>query len=126
MNEAQVVTKLLYRYAKVKNLALKQIMTETLPPLPDLEIAGAICDDLNQTLIDKAVCITYEQRPDLFLRIAEKENADAPPGPELMNDFFMFVNSEISKEIHIPNTFAVLDIFRETRRRVRLMHGQPL
>lgn len=96
---------------------------EKIPPLPELEIDGMTRRYYDQPTVDKIIKEIYERRPDIFVRMAERDRTGiGSPDDEFMRDFNKFIWHElkIQSSVHVPQ------IFWEIRRRARLMYGMSI
>lgn len=101
-------------------------MTENYPPLVDLEINDFSKKFVTQEIVDTALRIVYERRPDLFARFAECERQDLGVEP-YGNDFFNIVSQEVIRPMKSSNPAMVAACaMSEARRRSRLMYGMEL
>ena len=97
---------------------------EKIPPLPELAIDGMPGSDLKQEDIDKILQEIYERRPDLFVRMAERDRTGIGSSEdEFVKDFDKFVSHDL--KIQHPN-MRVHHIYWEVRRRARLMYRMPI
>ena len=95
-------------------------MNETIPPLPDLAGRGShLCD---QDTIDRVLGIMYEQRPDLFKKIADREWSGLDSNDKARLEFYNFVRDEAG----VSNSVVATTLFMEARRSARIMYGVPL
>lgn len=97
---------------------------EKIPPLPELEIDGMTRKYFDQQTVDKILQEIYERRPDLFVRMAERDRTGiGSPEDEFVKDFDKFVWHELEIQ---QSGMHVTQIFWEVRRRARLMYGMPI
>lgn len=97
---------------------------EKIPPLPELKIHGMTSKYFTQQEIDKILKEIYERRPDLFVRMAERDRTGiGDPNDEFVKDFDKFVWHEMKIQ---QSGMHVTQIFWEVRLRARLMYGMPI
>lgn len=98
-------------------------MPEEIPPLPDLEIDEMSKRLTNQEAVNQALKIIYERRPDLFVKLGEREKTETDPDNQTLKEFENFIREEVRKEIDVPNLNVMTSVFWEARRRARIMYG---
>jgi hypothetical protein len=98
-------------------------MNDHIPPLPELAIDGMSRRLTDQETVDRALKTMYEHRPDLLKRMAERDKiGESGPYDEFSQEFRRFVR----EELNVRGLNVTTSIFREARRRARLMYGLPI
>ncbi|QQR69458.1 MAG: hypothetical protein IPI58_01920 [Alphaproteobacteria bacterium] len=101
-----------------------------LPPLPELEAFHP--KRCPQELVDKVMKTIYDERPDLFLRIAEWERkGEKETDLEVLNnEYYSSVPRDsyyyIGSHLNIDGSVLTTDLFWEARLRARLMFGMSI
>lgn len=102
-------------------------MTDTIPPLPELEIKESTKIYLDQQTVDAVLRVVYKLQPNLFTRFAERERENLGVD-EYGDEFFRVVHDEVWKVIEKPENISAVagSLLLEARRRSRLMYGMEL
>jgi len=89
-------------------------------PLPTLEIDRTTKPVVDQSTVDQVLSEIYEQNPDLFRRLAEREiSRVGSTDDEVVRDFW----GQFRKILTRPSLAVQGSLFWEARRRARLMSG---
>ena len=92
-------------------------MSNEIPPLPELEIDQSSKRYISQEAVDHALTQLYDRQPELFKKIAERENTNMDPYDAVVTEFTRFLRDELN----IREPMAHGYIFWEARRRSWLM-----
>lgn len=96
-------------------------MTDTIPPLPQLDIDSLSKRMSDQQTVDQALQKLYERRPDFFTRLAERDKKQKNVR-DIANEFRKFLR----EELNIVDSLVQPTVFSEARRRARLMYDVKL
>ena len=102
---------------------MTELPEHKLPPLPELEAGWISQQALSQEMIDKAIRLIYERRPDLFAKLMERERTESDPDNRIADEISDYIRTEVRKDLELTNLNASTAIFWESRRRARLMAG---
>ncbi len=95
-----------------------------IPPLPELAMSDYRAKQCPQEIVDKSLSIIYERRPDLFLKMMEREKTESDPENATREAVFAYIREVVKAEANMPPGLnAMFTVFWEMRRRARLMAG---